>query len=309
MNSHTGLALTPEQICFASFQGETDPMVLDQVGQISYITPYGAGTFFDEKNIPPLVDALKSTFLDRGIDLKQFSVSLESNLALLKRVAFPPDLDKSGRQDHIKWDLGQNLNLPLSEYIYFPSTNIHRFKNIEEELVVAVPKKIAAFVKKLAAGLSSELISLSIHQLAAEFLLKSVLGKEPEKLIILQKIASDRVETGFYLNGNYFTSHYTPLTYSKEFTVYIDLLKSKTQYIENLLMQYGEVDIHTDRILLYGDQVNEEFIQRMQKNMSIPVDRLLSLQNLSLSDAMKNVTLSDNDQMKYAECIGIALDI
>ena len=309
MNSHTGLAFTPEQICFACFHSDTDPIELDQVGQIPYTNPYVAGTFFNEENIPPLIDSLNSTFTDRHIDLKKFSISLESNLALLKRVAFPPDLDKSGRQDHIKWDLAQNINLPLSDYVFFQTANIHHFKNIEEELVVAIPKKVASFVKKLAAGLSAELISLSIHQLAAEFLLKSMLGGEQEKLIILQKIAADRVETGFYLNGNYFSSHYTPLTYANEITVYIDLLKSKSQYIENLLAQYGEDDIHADRIMVYGDPVNDDFIKRLQKNMSIPVDRLQTLQNLSLSATMKNAPLSDNDQMKYAECIGIALDI
>ena len=309
MNSHTGLSLTPERICFASFQSETDPLVLDRVGQIPYLSPYVAGTFFEEKNITPLVDLLNSTLSDQGIDVKTFSVSLESNLALLKRVAFPLQLDKSGRQDHIKWDLAQNLNLSISDYIYYQSGNIHRFKNIEEELVIALPKKIITFIKKLAAGLSSELVSLSIHQLSAEFLLKSVLGSEPEKLVIVQKISADRVETGFYLDGNYFSSHYTPIASLKEFSVYIDLLKSKTQYIENLLLQYGENEIHTDRVLVYGDPVNEEFIKRIQKNMSVPVDRLHAVQNLALSDTMKNAALSDNDQMKYAECIGIALDI
>jgi hypothetical protein len=64
-----------------------------------------------------------------------------------------------------------------------------------------------------------------------------------------------------------------------------------------------------DRILLYGDRVDDTLVGRIQKNMSVPVDRFNAIQNLNLSDSLKNLIESENEQMKYVECIGIALDI
>ena len=309
MNCHIGLAFTPEQINFASFLNEADSLVLDQVGQIEHFQQYSAESFFDEKNIPALVDSLNQSFRKFQIDITRFSVSLESNLALLKRVMFPANLDKSGRQDHLKWDLAENLTLPISQYVYFQSSNKYVFKNFEEELVVAVPKKIVSFIKQLATGLDAELVTLSIHHLAAELILQNVLAGQPEKLVMLQKLAHNRAETSFYLNGTYFSSYYEQIPQSNEISAHIDRLKSKTSFIENLFGQYGEDKTLVDRILLYGDRVDDTLVGRIQKNMSVPVDRFNAMQNLNLSDSLKNLIDSDNEQMKYVECIGIALDI
>ena len=87
------------------------------------------------------------------------------------------------------------------------------------------------------------------------------------------------------------------------------MLKSKISFIENLFSQYEVKDAMVDRILLYGDFVEDSVLQKIQKNMSVPVDRTNVFENINLSQNLKNVPIPDEDKSKYLECIGVTLDI
>jgi hypothetical protein len=309
MNNHFGLSFTPEHLCYAYFvQGDDQPS-LDRVGKISYSVPYQEDLFYSDANKTNISNLLNSVFDDVSRDSLRISVSIESNLGILKRVLFPLNLDEAGKKEHIHWDLSESVTLPLADYSYFRSPNCYTFKNFVEELVIAVPKRVLNFFRDLAGELSVELSNIIIHQLAAELLVQNALDKQLEKLVILQKISDKRVESTFLWNGTYYSSHYDQLQPDAETPLFIDLLKSKIGYIENLFEQYGEENIMVDRILLYGDDLKDEMIQKIQKNMSIPVDRINVIQNLSLSQNMQNSPLSEQDCSSYVECIGVTLDV
>jgi len=309
MDNHLGLAFTAEQLCFAYFTKHEDSFVLDQLLAVAYPVSYQELKFYHEDNVPAIADTISKITKEHQIDLSNISVTIESNLALLKRITIPPNLDEPGKKDHINWDLSESLTLPISDYVYFRSPNQYKFKSFEEELVIAVPKKVVHFFRSVTNSLTATLVNLSINHLAVELLIQNSLENQLEKLMVLQKIAFNRVETTYLWNGSYFASHYDQLAKSEEVTPYINLVKSKISYIENIFEQYAEDKTLVDRVLIYGDLANDEFIDKMQKNMSVPVDRVNTLQNINLSKNFNNASISEEENARYVECVGVTLDI
>ena len=309
MNNHFGLSFTPEQLYYAYFVPGDDKPALDRVGKKAYPVPYQADLFYSDSNTSQISEWLKSIFDTVQYDSLSISVSIESNLGILKRVAYPLNLDETGKKEHIHWDLTETLTLPLNEYSYFRSPNYYTFENFIEELVIAVPKRVINFFRTLARGLSVQLTNVGIHQLATEVLVQNALDTQPEKLVLVQKLGKQYVDSTFLWNGSYYTSHNDFLQGDDEKTDFIKLLKAKLSYIENLFEQYGEKNVMVDRILLYGDKIEDDLIQKVQKNMSIPVDRINAIQNLSLSPDMQKALPAEQELCSYVECIGIALDV
>ncbi len=227
MNNHFGFAFTPKELCFAYFIVENDSLVLDQVGSFPYSMSYQENTFFDENNIEPVCQLITTKFPDVSFSQTEISVSVESTLALLKRVMLPLNLDANGKKEHVNWDLEQSLTLPLSQYFIFRSPNKYAYSTFEEELVIAIPHKILTFNKKLCAALTARLVNLSVHHLASELLIQNSFSGQVENLLLLQKISDNHVETIYLLNGNYFTSHYDKIKFQTDTPLYIDLLKAK----------------------------------------------------------------------------------
>jgi len=309
MKNHIGLAFSSEQIYYAYFRSDADAFILEKVGTIPYHNKYNEKTFFNSENAGRTADLINDYFSSQNITLEDLSFSIESNLTLLKRVTFPANLDEPGKTEHINWDLAETLILPLDQYVYFRSPNKYAFTGFEEELVVAIQKKIIAFFRQIVQLLDAHLVTLGVHQLAAELLVKNALENQIENLIILVKIAANHTESTFLWNGTYFTSHYDFMSHDTGLSAYIELIKSKISYIESLFEHYKQPNILVDRILFYGDNIEDSFLEKIQKNMSIPVDRINTMQNLTVSETLQNTQIADEGNSQFVECIGIALDV
>jgi hypothetical protein len=309
MNNHLGLAFTAKELCYAYFIFENGALFLDRVGNLAYQDPYQEKTFFTESNLSKLQQTIGSAFSDISFSQTDISISVESNLALLKRIMYPLKLDETGVKEHINWDLEESLTLPLSQYLVFRSPNKYTYENFQEELVVAIPYTILNFFKSLISALSSRLVNLSVHHLTSELHLSNSLTDQVENLILLQKVSNEQLETTFLWKGTYFASHYDQIDFPIDSPLYIDFLKSKINFIENTFEQYEEKGVMVDRILIYGDYIDDPSLEKIQKNMSIPVDRLNVFDNINLSDNFKNTPIPDEDKGKYLESIGITLDV
>jgi hypothetical protein len=309
MNNHFGFSFTPEHICYAYFIPGDNKPVLDRLGKISYTVPYGENDFYSGANKAHISDILKDVIGLADNQSSCCSISVESNLGILKRILLPANLDDAGKKEQIHWDLSESLTLPLTEYSYFRSPVSYTFKNFNEELVIAIPKRVIRFFRDLANGLAVELTNISMNQLAAELLVQNALNDKLAKFVILQKITGKRVESTFLWHGSYYASHYDMLDSSSEINLYIELLKEKIGYIENLFKQYGETDAAVEQTFLYGDELPDDTIKKIQKNMSVPVDRLNAIQNLALSQNIQKSLPSDPELSSYVECIGITLDV
>jgi Tfp pilus assembly PilM family ATPase len=313
MSSHLGLAFSVENISYAHFIRDYQKFILNHIGAISYPFDYDEREFFKAENLARLSHLIQESLTGSQIEAPSVSISIESNLAKLKRITLPPNLDEKGEMEHINWDLTQSLSLPISEYVYHIAPNHFEYNSIYDTLVVAIQKKIIEFFVKFTKHLNIKLTNLSVHSLAAEMALRNATADNLEGLIVLFKISLQRLETIFIWNGNYFSSEYdliqtTNSTYSFN-EIALDRIKLKIKQIENLFQQFGRESAQVNQIFLYGENITESIVDLISKNISVPVNRLNPTVNLTFSEDFQNKAPEEAELSRYVECIGIALDI
>lgn len=311
MNNHIGLAFSTENISFAHFI-QREKLELDHLGTIEYPFNYQEDIFFKNENIATLAHLLRSSFDTLQIELLNVSISIESNLAKLHRILLPNNIDVDQENDHINWELSESLSLPLEDYVYLRTDNQLEYKAEKDILIVAIQKKVINFYKELVNFGKLKLSNLSIHQLAAELAYQKSFSQQLDGIALLVKIGNNHIESTFLFNGNYYSSNYKRIysvstTLSFEQSV-VDTIKSELKNFENLIEIHGKEPNMVNKIFVYGQVINQELIDVISNNLSIPVVRLNPLQNVILSENFKQ-NLPDEDSSKYVECIGITFDV
>jgi len=312
MHAHLGLAFCVENIKHTRFLNNDQTLILDHLGGVSYPSAYNESEFFTDENISLLVNLINSKILAGQNDYKDLSISIESNLATMKRIALPNNLDKQEEEDQIAWDLSQSLIEPLDQYVYFKTDNGFENENYTDYLTIAIRKNIINALKKMSDSLGLNLVDVSINQLVAEISLRNYLKGQTEGLIAIFKIAKSRLESTFLWNGNFYNSQYERLL-SEPNTALMgsDLLtkiKSKVKQMENLFEQMTQKQIKIERIFLYGDTIEEKFVNSVKENMSVVISRLNPLENIEKSDKLLNTLPSLEESTSYVESIGVVLD-
>ena len=312
MHAHLGLAFCVESINYTRFLKNDQALILDHLGSVSYPFAYNESELFKDENIVLLANLIKSKILAGQTDFTDLSVSIESNLATLKRIPIPDNLDMQEESEQITWDLAQSLIEPLDQYVYYKTTNSFENDNYTDYLTIAIRKSIINAIKSMSDSLGLNLIDVSINQLVAEIALRNSLKDQVDGLIVIFKIAASRLESTFLWNGNYYTSHYDriPLDSISGSTDndMLTKIKSKVKQMENLFEQITQKQIKIERIFLYGDNIEEKFIQSLQENISVVVFRLNPIQNIEKSEKFQIAVPSLEESTRYVESIGVVLD-
>jgi Tfp pilus assembly PilM family ATPase len=312
MHAHLGLAFCVESINYARFLINDQTITLDRIGSLSYPFAYNEAELFTDKYINALANLIKSKVFSEQKDFKNLSVSLESNLATLKRVAIPNNLDKEDENDLIAWDLKNSLIEPLDKYIYYKTPNCFKNENYTDYLTIAIRKDIIRSIKSLSELIELNLVDVSINQLNTEAILRNSLMDQTEGLIGVFKVVSSRLESTFLWNGDYYISHYDRLSQKEKKDLdkydWSTKITSKVKQMENLFEQLFRKQVKIEQIYLYGDLIDDKFIDALQKNISAAVLRLDPLQNVEKSQQFMTALPALEEISKFVESIGVVLD-
>jgi Tfp pilus assembly PilM family ATPase len=312
MNNHIGLSFCVENIAYAHFIRNDRTFDLDRLGTINYPFAYDEREFFREDRILLLADLLRHSLEKLNIEQSGISISIETNLAVLKRVLLPENLETKELQDHIAWDISESLAAPISNYVYTVTSNYFHHHNLQDTLVITIPKSILAFFNRIAKLARFTMHNLTLNQLAAELIVRSILINKINGLFVLLKVASQRLETTYIWNGSFLYSRYEKIIPSPQSgspaQILIGKIKSNIKFIENLFEQWGMELTVVDKLLVYGDGINSDLIDLIQKNCSVPVFRLNPLQNITFTDTIRRGMPDRDSVLKYVECIGVVLD-
>lgn len=312
MHAHLGLACCVESINYARFLLNDQKLILDHLGSVPYPFAYNEAELFSEANIAALADLINTKILVGHSDYKSLSVSIESNLVTMKRIALPDNLDAEDENDQISWDLSHSLIEPLDQFIYYKTENSFKNDNFTDYLTIAIRKSIISAIKDLSSSIGLNLVDVSINQLNTEIVLKNLLKGKTDGLIAVFKLMNSRMESVFLWNGNYYSSHYDRLLSDSSLdSAENDLstkIKSKIKQTENLFEQMIQKQIKIEQIFIYGDLIEEKTIQSLQKNMSVTISRLDPIRNIEISEKLQMNLPPSEESTKYVESVGVVLD-
>jgi Tfp pilus assembly PilM family ATPase len=309
MNNHLGFAFSVEHITYAHFLQTGQGLILNRLGMIKYPFSYEESTYFTLQNVRSLSGVIQQEIISLGIQDPHISISIEANLPKMKRVLIPKKLDKETVTNHVEWDLQQGMFESLDYYMYLMTENSIVFGPLQDILVIAIKKKVLEFYKKIIRACGYKLDNLGIHHLAAELCFRNGYQEENSGLKVIFKISTNRIETIYLWEGNYYLSKYEKIELkqpNRKFEdIMIDRVSSAIKSGENLFEEIEKKSIAVEKIYIYGDGASQELITLITKNVSKPVEKFDPFRNLKLMDGIK----WNGQASQFVECIGIPLDL
>lgn len=311
MENHTGLAFTSDAITLSNFELKSGIRVLTNLDIIAYPFRYEENIFFLEENIVRLANLILNRFESLHLEPSAISVSIESNLSLVKRIEIPTGLDEKEEAKHIEWDLTNSLVSPIEEYLYLKTTNFYDRNTHKEVMVVALRKNIIDFFKSFVDIAKIKLNNISTNSLATELCFQNSIKNSTDDINILFRINSDRIESLCLLNKKLYMSDYEKIksvsTRSKE-EILLEKITNYTKKTENHFEQLFNSPRAIKNIYLYGMDIKESFISLLSKNISTNISFLNPLENINLAENLTTAEYDISKKSGFVESIGITLD-
>ncbi len=313
MNNYIGLSFSCDNIYLAHFGRENDSLTLKTLETIDYPFTYRENSFFNDENIVRVSNSLISRFQALHIENPDVCISIESNLAQIKRVPVPQGLEGDERTEHIRWELSQLLISSLENYIYIVTDNIEVIEDTPHVIVICILKKVVDFFQKMASFCKFNIVNLGVNQLSAEICFQQVYGNNAAGLTCLVKPGNQSFECVYLKNGVYHTSIYekvqpgnNSLKNDQDIAVKI---KDSIKNIERFFEQRGEDEIKVGSVYIYGTRCNRDLLETVRKNLSVGVELFIPIDNINMDETIKGVLSEREELSRYVECIGIALDL
>lgn len=311
MENYTGLAFTSDAITLSNFQVSSGSRVLTNLDKIAYPFQYEENIFFLEDNIVRLANLLLNKFETLHINPSAVSISIESNLSLVKRVELPNGLDDKEEAKHIEWDLTNSLISSIEEYVYLKTTNIYERNTHKEILVIALRKDIINFFKSFVDFAKIKLNNLSTNSLATELCFQNAVRETTDDINVLFRLNTDRIETLCLLDKKIYSTEYEkikPVSTRSKQEILLEKITNSLKRTENYFEQILNFPKKINNIYLYGMDVNENFISLLSKNISTNVSTLNPLNNINLAENLSATENNAKGKAGFVECIGITLD-
>jgi hypothetical protein len=311
MENHTGLAFTSDAITLSNFQINPGSRVLTNLDKIAYPFHYEENIFFLDENIIRLANLILNKFESLHLEPSDISISIESNLSLVKRIEIPSDLDEKEEAKHIEWDLSNSLISSIEDYVYLKTNNFYDRNTHKEVMVVALRKDIIDFYKSFVDFAKIKLNNLSTNSLAAELCFQNSIKENSDNVNLLFRLNSDRIESLCLLDNKLYMSDYEkikPVTSRSKEEILVEKITNYTKKTENYFEQLPSSTQKVNNIYLYGMDIKESFISLLSKNISTKISTLNPLENVSLAE---NLITNENDIIEksgFVESIGITLD-
>jgi Tfp pilus assembly PilM family ATPase len=311
MENHTGIAFTSDVITLSNFQVNATSRVLTNIDKINYPFQYEENIFFLEENIIRLSNLLLNKFESLHFQPSSVSISIESNLSLVKRIEIPVGLEEKEETRHIEWHLANSFISPIENYVYLKTNNFYDRPAHKEVMVIALRKDIIDFFKQFVDFAKIKLNNLSTNNLATELCYQNLKGNTKNQFSLLFRINSERLESMCVLENNLFTFEYEkikPLTSRSKEEVLLEKITNYIKKTENYFEQVFDSTKKLETVYLFGQKLQESFISLLSKNISTNISILNPLKNLNLADNLKSSEIGAHELSGFVESIGITLD-
>lgn len=311
MENHIGLAFTSDAITLSNFQLNPGSRILTHLEKIAYPFQYEESIFFLEDNLVRISNLVLNKLESLHLQPTKISISIESNLSLVKRIEIATNLSAEEEAAQIQWDLNNSLISPLGEYVYLKTNNLYDKNNYKEIMVIALRKDIIDFFKSFIDFTKIKLNNLSTNHLATELCFQNSMKDLSDEVNILFRISNDRLESLCFLDKKLYMSDYDkikPVSSRSKNEIILEKITSYKKKTENYFEQLPDASKKIDNVYLYGTDLNESLISLLTKNISSKISTLNPLNNISLDDSLDNSEKNEKDIAGFVECIGITLD-
>lgn len=239
----------------------------------------------------------------RNSGYSKISVTFGTSQAFLAILPLDYSEGKQALNSKIYWELSNYFPDTYDDYIVntYRLNSILPCSNTDEYLIIAVLKNTLEFIKRIFKICNLNIDVVDIDHFSAEHCLRRNYNMKLEgKNVLIIGLKDFRIDYGYIENKKY--KYYCYSKYSSEPEFNLSLARKIHQLLNEKFIKKG-----IDSIYLYGDNVNDDTLRMLNKNVHIPIEVINPFENINSSaEFLKNEELRKTAHI-YASGCGIAL--
>jgi Tfp pilus assembly PilM family ATPase len=259
----------------------------------------------NQKALTNISGEIQKYLTKRALSFDKVSATIGTSQAFLIILPLDYSEGKQSLNSKIYWELSNYFPDSYDDYMIntYRLNSILPCRDTDEFLIIAVLKNTLEFLKRIFKLCNLNIDLIDIDHFAAEHSLRRNYEQElVDKNILLVGLKDFRIDYGYIENKKYRFYCYSKYYSEPEFNL------SLARKINQLLIEkFSKTGI--DKIYIYGDNVKDETLRMLNKNIQIPIKVINPFDNINSStEFLKNEELRKTAHIFSPGC-GVALRI
>jgi len=289
---------------------------INKLIQVNLDTSLDLNSIQNDSQLAEIGNQINEIFNVFKAEPKQAIFTLENSFALVKKIPVDSNLSKDELIEQVDWEVKQFSFSSDDEYIVdFQQLDYSNSKATEEIIIVSVRQKIIQQLKKLfsAAKISVSVIDLEVF--AGIRAIENNYDLKTGELVCLIEIDFQTIQFTILKDRNLYYSQdisLAKLGIENESTKSVDdneMAKVINRELKRIIQdqQLGDSVEGLKRIFLYGDDVRNGVLERLQNNFNLRIDKTNPFRNLFIGPKVSVAEKISLHPETFTVCVGSAL--
>ncbi|RMD98012.1 MAG: hypothetical protein D6814_08435, partial [Calditrichaeota bacterium] len=298
-----GISIRDVQLRMAEAVSKSGQFQIAKVARGTSRIPFTFSALEDRSNILLLAQELNRAYESAGFSSTRASLSLDSDMVLIKKIPVDATLQGDELRSHILWEVSQFMINPLDNFIvdFELVEAAGQEKQEAEAIVVVVRKAVIEYIKEIFAATDLKLQAVDVDVFAAQRLLSKIYQFPPESKIALIDIRKKNLQISI-LHHNFYLSQ--EVEYSTE-----EHEEAESQRVEHLSRiiskelrriildnKLGKSVEDLQEIFVYGDFIEDRIIDILSEAHNVTFHRIDPFEKFPLLD-----TAAESDVRNHPE--------
>ncbi len=301
-NNHIGINLTESKLQAVEINYREDSFYLETVDQIIHTESFNPN-LPEDKLISILQNSFDKLNKRKQITTKNISFSLPNNFFKIFEIPYDDSLVKKDLLDHFRWEISVLFpeNDPdnfLLQHIEIDKSNLRKEKRA---IVIAIDKNHVASINKFCDRNNLQLKFIdNVHLASNAFLYLEKQSIENEVCLTI------------YIDQKYSSLSGVQGVYPFYFKVLNPERQNIFEELTEAVKKMEDYKLHISdfsKVLLYGQDIAEEFENKLKSFFGLPLKKVNPFEKLKISDEMKNNPFYKIKYNSFTSATGIALRI
>ncbi len=301
-SNHTGINITETKLQIVEISYKDDSFYLENVDQTIH-TENISPTMPEEKFIGIIQESFNRAIKKKAVSSSRVSFALPNNFFKIFEIPYDDSLVKKDLNDHFRWELSVLFPQCNNNNFYIQHIEIDksRIRQEKKAIVLAIEKSFVKMINGFCARNNLELKYIDNVHLASNAF-----------LYLDKTIAANGIALSLYIDQNYssisaidrFSPFYFKILDSNSQNLFDELSRS-IKTLENFNL--GLKDFN--RILLYGQDLTEEFENKLKNFFGLPLKKTNPFEYLKVEQNVLENHFYKYKFNSFSAAAGIAIRI
>ncbi len=308
-----GISIRENQVRMTEAVEEAGHFKITRVSKGGSRIPFSFSVVEDRSNIPLLAQDINRVYETAGFSSNKASLSLDSDLVLIKKIPVDASLEGDELREHVRWEVSQFMINPLDHFIVdYEELRKNGQQPGEADVVVVVVRKVVIdFIKEIFASTDLHLRAVDVDVFSAQRVLKHSFQFPPDARIALVDLRKNNLQISV-LHDSYFLSQ--EIAYPAEDAMTIDsnweehiarvISKELRRIILDNKLGKSIEDLH--KVFIYGDNVENRMIEILSRSHNIPFHRINPFEKIPLISAPTEPEVQEHPE-SFVTSVGAAI--